>query len=74
MYPLPFLFLLTIDFVIERVTSDSSKGIPWADDTRLIDLGFADDIVLFSEYDDDMQNIRSSLEQLAGRLGLRSEL
>ena len=41
-----FLFLLTLDWIMRKVTADKRRGIRWKFTTVLEDLDFADDIAL----------------------------
>ncbi|XP_071123117.1 uncharacterized protein [Mytilus edulis] len=42
----PILFLVAIDLVMRKTTSDKKRGITWSMFTTLEDLDFADDIAL----------------------------
>ncbi|XP_078619529.1 uncharacterized protein LOC144886675 [Branchiostoma floridae x Branchiostoma japonicum] len=67
----PFLFLLTIDFVLKKTTEDGREGVRWNEEERLADLDFADDLALLSETNQDLQNLTTKLEQFSGKVGLR---
>ena len=67
----PFLFLLTIDFVLKKTTEDGREGVRWNGEERLADLDFADDLALLSETNQDLQNLTTKLEQFSGKVGLR---
>ena len=45
--PSPLLFAIAIDWVMHKVMERSHAGIDWADETKLAELDFADDIVLW---------------------------
>ena len=45
-------------------------GTQWANGTRLKDLDFADDISLLAETRDTLQEMTTSLEKEAGKIGL----
>lgn len=67
----PFLFLLAMDFVMRRAMDHPKYGIAWEDTTRLTDLDFADDIVLLAENAKSLQEMTTSLEVEAAKVGLR---
>ena len=67
----PFLFLIAIDFVMRKSMKEVGFGIVWNDQTRLIDLDFADDIALIAETNESLQNMTNKLETEAGKIGLR---
>ena len=54
---LPILFLISIDWVMKKIT-DSKRGITWSIYTTLEDLDFADDIALLSSRHSDMKKKR----------------
>ncbi|KAI8515581.1 hypothetical protein Bbelb_063940 [Branchiostoma belcheri] len=64
----PFLFLITIDFVLRKTTGDGKEGIRWREESRLADLDFADDLALLSENN---QGLTTKLETSSGKVGLR---
>ena len=75
----PYLFVIVIDFVL-RVALDEEpslglmikKGTTSRHPSKyLTDLGFADDITLFSDSEDKAQAMLSSIERVALRVGLR---
>ena len=51
----PILFLISIDWVMKKTTSDSKRGITWSLFSFLEDIDFADDIALLSSRQDHMQ-------------------
>ena len=65
----PFLFLITIDFIMTKAMDDTSFGIEWGQ-KRLADLDFADDISAISHTLAEIQEITNNIENL----GLRSDL
>ncbi|KAI8503453.1 hypothetical protein Bbelb_184240 [Branchiostoma belcheri] len=67
----PLLFTVTIDFVMRRAMGRSDFGIPWEGDRRLTDLDFADDIALTAESQLTLQDMTTSAETEAGKVGLR---
>ena len=46
-------------------------GLIWANDTRLTDLDFADDVVLIDKDVDKLQELTTAVEQEASKVGLR---
>ena len=66
----PFLFLLTIDFVMYQATSDPQHGIPWKT-RRLTDLDFPDDLALLGENTKSLQSMTDNLASTAAKVGLR---
>ncbi|XP_078671992.1 uncharacterized protein LOC144911640 [Branchiostoma floridae x Branchiostoma belcheri] len=67
----PFLFLITIDFVLRKTTGDGKEGIRWREESRLADLDFADDLALLSENNQGLQHLTTKLETSSGKVGLR---
>ncbi|KAL9966528.1 hypothetical protein ACROYT_G024615 [Oculina patagonica] len=67
----PFLFVLEIDWIIKQVTSNRRRGIRWTLTSILEDLDYADDIVLLSHRNQDMQAKTNNLATTAGSLGLK---
>ena len=55
---------------MDKVMERSHTGIDWADETKLADLDFADDIALLEESVQDMQHFTSVLEEEASKVGL----
>ncbi|VDP42148.1 unnamed protein product [Schistosoma curassoni] len=51
----PFLFLLVIDWIMKRSTSEGKHGIQWTSRMQLDDLDFADDLALLSQTQQQMQ-------------------
>ena len=66
----PFFFLILLDFVLKNSLDQSDKGIAW-NDGKLADLDFADDLALLSDKMQEMQELTSSLVNLAEKVGLR---
>ena len=66
----PFLFLLTIDWVMRQTTDGQRDGIQWTLWTQLDDLDFADDLTLLSHNQQQMQNKTTSLASHASQVGL----
>ena len=50
-----FLFLLTLDWIMRKVTADKRRGIRWKFTTVLEDLDFVDDIALMSSKFNDLR-------------------
>ena len=67
----PTLFLVVIDWVMRRATSDRARGLVWGLTARLEDCDFADDIALLSHAQKDMQEKTSKVDQAASSVGLR---
>ena len=64
----PFLFLITIDFIMTKAMDEASFGIEWGQ-KRLPDLDFADDISAISHTLAGIQEIKKNRDIL----GLRSD-
>ena len=45
----PLLFIMVIDYVMKRVVRNTNGGIVWGEGRKLVDLDYADDIVLIGE-------------------------
>ena len=65
----PLLFLIVIDYILKSCLSETKFGIEW-NGTRLTDLDFADDIVLFAEKRDLLKQMTNSVQESAGKIGL----
>jgi len=66
-----FLFLLVIDWIVNKATEGNSTGIRWHFTDKLEDLEFADDIALISSKFEHIQAKTTKLEQYANRTGLK---
>ena len=67
----PFLFLLVIDWVIKRATSEN-RGIQWGLTSFLEDLDFADDIRLLSHSQEHMMQQKTDrVTNEAASVGLK---
>ena len=66
-----FLFLLVIDWVMKRATSEASRGIRWNFMTVLEDLDFADDIALLSSKIQDLKDKTEKVVEESERVGLK---
>ena len=58
----PFLFMLSMDWIMRNVESAGRRGIIWTLTTQLEDLDFADDICLTSRR---LLNMQSKTEELS---------
>ena len=66
-----FLFLLVIDWVMKRATSEARRGIRWNFMTVLEDLDFADDIALLSSKIQDLKDETKTVIKESERVGLK---
>uniref|UniRef100_A0A915KPL7 Reverse transcriptase domain-containing protein n=1 Tax=Romanomermis culicivorax TaxID=13658 RepID=A0A915KPL7_ROMCU len=66
----PFLFLLVIDFVMQKATDRDGLGILWQEPNRLMDLDFVDDIALLGARKKSTEDMTTSLEREAANIGL----
>ena len=55
----PFLFLLAIDWIMKKTTTNRRNGIQWTPLSQLEDLDFADDLALLSHSHQQMQEKHS---------------
>ncbi|KAI8439007.1 hypothetical protein MSG28_011306 [Choristoneura fumiferana] len=67
----PLLFLIVLDDVMRKVTSQERRGLPWVDEGGLEDIDFADDLCLFATSRERMQSKTNDLSEYAAREGLR---
>ena len=67
----PFLFLLTIDWIMTSETKVGNNGIQWTSWEQLDDLDYADDLALLSHNHLQMQDKTSKLTEESAKLGLR---
>ena len=66
----PILFLVVIDWVMRRTTSDKQRGIQWTLFTHLEDLDFADDLACLSTNINHLQEKTTRLSDFASKTGL----
>ena len=64
------LFLIVIDWVMRKATSDRPRGIVWGLVELLEDSDFADDIDLLSQYHRDIQQKTDLVDRTARTVGL----
>ena len=67
----PFLFLLTIDWIMKTTTSGKKTGIQWTLWSQLEDLDFADDLALLSHSHQQMRAKTDYLVQVSKQTGLK---
>ena len=67
----PLLFTLTIDYVMRISMVEPTYGLPWTKERRLKDLDFADDLALLAESWQQLQQMTTSLEENAAKVGLK---
>ena len=70
----PFLFIVSLDFVMRRAMNNQNSGITWQDNDRLTDLDFADDIALLAENNQQCQQMTQQLKAESAKIGLRINL
>ena len=68
--PSSLFFLVVIDYIMTKAMSPSHFGIIWQE-TKLIDLDFADDLALLTNEHEQMQLMTDSLNNLNQKVGLR---
>ena len=66
----PILFLVIIDWVMRKSTSDKARGIQWTLFSQLEDLDFVDDLAFLSVKLDHLQEKTGRLERYAKQTGL----
>ena len=67
----PMLFIITIDYIMRKAMQGPQYGIKWDINRCLKDLDFADDLALIAESQHVLQDMTSSLEDTAAKVGLR---
>jgi len=67
----PFLFLLTIDWIMKTTTEHRKTGIQWTLWTQLEDLDFADDLALLSHSHQQMRQKTKDLVNISQKTGLK---
>ena len=67
----PFLFILSIDWIMRLATNQKRNGIQWTLWTQLDDLDFADDVALLSHNHQQMQAKTSDLYNTSVQIGLK---
>ncbi|VDO83594.1 unnamed protein product [Schistosoma margrebowiei] len=65
----PLLFLLVIDWIMKKSTSEGKHGIQWASRMQLDDLHFADDLNLLSQTQQQMQEKTNSTAAASAAVG-----
>ena len=66
----PILFLVVLDWIMRKTTSDMRRGIQWTPFSHLEDLDFADDLVALSSKRDHLQEKTDRLSNYAAQTGL----
>ncbi len=66
----PILFLIVIDWTIQKTTSDKPQGIQWTLFTRLEDLYYADDLAVFSTNHTHLQEKTDGTDRFSRQIGL----
>ena len=66
----PFLFLLSIDWIMKESTTNKRNGIQWTLWTQLDDLDFADDLALLSHTHGQMQDKTDTVDDISASIGL----
>ena len=67
----PFLFLLTIDWIMKATTKSKRQGIQWTPFSQLEDLDFADDLALLSHSHQQMKEKTQVLARISQSTGLK---
>ncbi|XP_073841258.1 uncharacterized protein [Musca autumnalis] len=67
----PTLFLLMLDFVMNKTNNEAPCGIQWNLNNRLNDIDYADDICLMAHRFEDIQKILNRLIINASSIGLK---
>ena len=70
----PTLFLVVIDWMMRKVTSDRPRGITWGLTARLEDCDFADDIALLAHTQKDIQEKTERVDKVGRTVGLKISL
>jgi len=55
---------------MKKVARETDAGIVWWEERKLLDLDYADDIVLFSEGEEEMQRVLDCLVREGKKIGL----
>ena len=67
----PFLFLIAIDWIMNKTTEGARNGIQWTLWSQLEDLDFADDIALLSHNHEQIQEKTTRLGTSSSQVGLK---
>ena len=68
----PVIFIMYIDFIFKKVLNEENNfGIKWNERKRLTDLDYADDIVLITENDREMQIMLNRINEEGLKVGLK---
>ena len=66
----PFLFLIAIDWIMKKCTTNQRNGIQWTPFSQLDDLDFADDLALLTQTIKQMMDKTILLDKTSKRCGL----
>ena len=66
----PFLFLITIDWIMRTAKAQSGNGIQWTPRLQLDDLDFADDLAMLSHTHRQMQDKTNNVKYSSAQIGL----
>ena len=66
----PLLFILVIDFIMKKVKAETDAGIDWVVNGKLLDLDYADDIILICNGPEEMQRVLDCLVNEGRKVGL----
>ena len=66
----PLMFIMVIDYVMKRVVMETDEGIVWGEGQKLVDLDYADDIVLICETPEGTQRVLDCLVREGEKVGL----
>ena len=71
MYPISFLFIIVIDYVMRKAMDQPEYRIKWQRNRQLTDLDLADDIAMMAENDVVCQEMTTRLQEKSAQVGLR---
>ena len=66
----PLLFVLVIDYVMKKVKAETDAGVFWGEHEKLLDLDYADDIVLVCNSPEEVQRVLNCLVREGQKVGL----
>ena len=66
----PLLFVLVVDYVMKKVKAETDAGIIWGENGKLMDLDYADDIVLVCNGPEEIQRVLDCLVNEGRKVGL----
>ena len=69
----PILFVLFIDFIMNRVTQEGEEGLDWSNGRKLANLEYADDALLLCKTLEDLQCMLNRMHEISKKVRLKQQ-